>query len=125
MPMKHGKHLVAAENGRLEIFNPTTDKNAVFILLSEEISSQSYITGEMPGQLILRLAATGLTGDHILGFQHFFADKLKGRIAEAGSFDKLMIRARATGTQPVKAKVILTNADAISVSTYITLTDEF
>ena len=29
-------------------------------------------------------------GDHIIGLQHFFGDKLKGR-ADAGSLNKLMI----------------------------------
>jgi hypothetical protein len=42
-----------------------------------------------------------------------------------GSFAKLMVRARATGTQPVKAKVVLTNGDATAVASWITLTDQF
>jgi hypothetical protein len=36
-----------------------------------------------------------------------------------------MIRARSTGTSPVKAKVTLTDGNAVSVSAFITLTDKF
>jgi hypothetical protein len=119
------KTYIAAENGRLEIFNPTTDRNARIYPGFRRNFQTAYTTGEMPGQLILRLSSTELSGDHIMGFQYFFGDKIKGRNPEAGSYVKLVIRARATGTQPLKAKVTLTNADAVSVSSFITITDQF
>ena len=71
--------------------------------------------------MLLKLAATELSGDHLIGFQHFIGDKLKGRSSELSSFDKLMIRGRTTNAQPVKVKITLTNADAVSLSTWITL----
>ena len=119
------KTFVASENGRLEIFNPTIDRTARIYPGFRRNFQSGYITGEKPGQLILRLAATELSGDHTMGFQYFFGDKLQGRMTESGSFNKLMIRARTSETQPVKAKVTLTNGDAISVSSFITLTNSF
>ena len=119
------KTFVASENGRLEIFNPTVDRTARIYPGFRRNFQSGYITGEKPGQLILRLAATELLGDHTMGFQYFFGDKLQGRITETNSFNKLMIRARTSEAQPVKAKIILTNGDAISVSSFITLTNSF
>lgn len=117
------KTFVAPENGRLEIYNPTTDRTARIYPGNRRGFQSAFITAEKPGQLILRLAATELSGDHIIGLQHFFADKFAGRKAEAASFDQLIIRARTAEAQPIMAKVILTNADAISVSATITLTN--
>jgi hypothetical protein len=119
------KTFVAAENGRLEIFNPTVDRTARIYPGFRRGFQSGYTAGENSGQLLLRLSTSELSGDHTIGFQHFFGDKLKGRLTEAGAFTKLMIRARATGTQPVKAKVVLTNADAVSAASFITLTDKF
>jgi len=116
------KTFVAAENGRLEIFNPTLDRTARIYPGFRRGFQSTYFTSEKPGQLILRVSSTELTGDHIIGFQYFFGDKLQGRVGEADSFNMLMIRARTAETQPVKAKITLTNTDAISVSSFITLT---
>ncbi|MEI9945344.1 MAG: membrane or secreted protein [Chitinophagaceae bacterium] len=118
------KTFVVPENARLEIFNPTADRARIYPGGRRGFQS-GYTTGENPGQLLLRLTATELSGDHLIGFQWFFADKLKGRASEAGSLNKLVIRARTAETRPVQAKVILTNADATSVSTFITLTNSF
>ena len=60
-----------------------------------------------------------------MGFQFFSGDKLQGRMTESGSFNKLMIRARTSEAQPVKAKITLINADALSFSASITLTNNF
>jgi hypothetical protein len=114
------KTFVAQENGRLEIYNPTVDRTARIYPGFRRGFQSSYTTGEKSGQLLLRLAATELSGDHILGFQYFFGDKLKGRTSELSSFDKLMIRGRTGNSEPIKVKITLSNADAVSLSTWIT-----
>jgi hypothetical protein len=119
------KTYIADVMGRIEIFNPTNDRNALIYPSFRRNFQASYITVEFPGQLILKLATSGLSGDHIIGVQHFFAGKLKGRMTEADLAGKLMIRARTGETRPLKAKITLTNADAVSVSSFITLTDQF
>jgi hypothetical protein len=106
--------LVAAENSRLEVFNPTTDRKASIYPSFGRRFQTAYITGEMPGQLILKLATTELTGDHTIGFQYSFTEKLKGRGQELASFNKIFIRARTGEPGPVKAKITVTDADAFS-----------
>ena len=119
------KTFVAAENGDLEIFNPTTDRGARTYPSFRRNFQSGYITGEKSGQLILRLAVTELSGDHTFGFQYFFGDKLKGRNSELSSFDRVIIRARTSNPQPVKVKITLINENALSISSYIMLTDKF
>ncbi len=119
------KTFVVMDNARLEIFNPTTDRAARIYPGFRRGFQSSYITGERPGQLILRLTVTELSGDHTIGFLQYFGNKLQGRITEANSLNKIMIRARTTEEQPVKAKVTLTDKDAFSFAAYITLTNNF
>ena len=119
------KTFVVPDNARLEIFNPTIDRAARIYPGFRRGFQSSYITGEKPGQLILRLTATELSGDHTIGFLQYFGNKLQGRITEINSFNKLMIRVRTTEAQPVKAKVTLTDKDAFSFAAYITLTNNF
>jgi hypothetical protein len=119
------KTFIAAANGRMEIFNATTERNARVYPGFRRNFQTSYVTGEIPGQLILRLASTSLSGDHTMGFQVFFAEKLKGRQSETADKTRLFIRGRSGTDQPVKVKVTLTNEDAVAVSTYITLNNTF
>lgn len=117
------KTFVASENSRLEIFNPTDDRTARIYPGFRRGFRIEYITSEKTKQLILKLATAELSGDHTIGFEYFFADKLRGRISESSSFNKLVIRARTSEAYPVKAKVILINKDALSFSAAITLTN--
>jgi hypothetical protein len=119
------KTFVAAENGRLELFDPTGDQNAWLYPGFRRNFQSAYITGEVPGRLILKLAATELSGDHTIGFQYGFTEKLKGRKPELVSFDQLVIRAKTDGTQPVKAKITLTDGDGFSYAAYLTLSNNF
>jgi hypothetical protein len=60
-----------------------------------------------------------------MGMQWYLRDKLNGRMSEVDSMSKLVIRARTGEQQSVRAKVTLTNKDAVSFSTFITLTNTF
>lgn len=119
------KTFVAAPDGRLKIFDPTVDRSARIYPGFKRGFQSGYITGEKPGQLILRLSATELSGDHTIGFSHCFSEKLEGRRSELDSFSKLVLRARTTATQPVKAKVTLINKDAFSFSAFVNLDMDF
>jgi hypothetical protein len=116
---------VVSENAKLEIFNPTIDRSARIYSGFRRGFQTSYITGTETHQLVLRLSATELSGDHVMGFEHYFGDKLQGRISEMNSFDKLIVRARTAEAQPVKAKITLIGKDAFAFSTFITLTNTF
>ena len=112
---------IAPENGELEIFNPTDDRDIRTYPSSGKNIQKSYITGNEPGTLILKLAANELSGEHTIGFQYFFADKLRGRDSE--TFNKLVIRARTAEAGTVKAKISLISKDASSFAAFITLTN--
>jgi hypothetical protein len=115
------KIFVAAPNGRLKIFDPTNDRSVRLYPGSRRGFQSGYTTGEKPGQLILRLTAAELSGDHTMGFVHYFAGKLAGRRSELDAFSKLVIRARTAEVQPVKAKITLINKDGFSFGAFINL----
>ena len=69
------KTYVAANNGRLEVFNPTTDRDSRTYPSFQRNFQTAYITAETPRQLILRLATTAIQADHTIGFQYSFAHK--------------------------------------------------
>jgi hypothetical protein len=119
------KTFVAASNGRLTIFDPTVDRTARVYAGFRSGFQSSYTAGEKSGQVILRLSATELNRDQTFGFVYYFGDKLQGRKWELDSFNRLFIRARTAEAQPMKAKITLTDKDAFSFSTFITLTSTF
>ncbi|HEY4335633.1 MAG TPA: membrane or secreted protein [Puia sp.] len=127
----HWQTVVEAANNPLEIFDPAIDKDVNIYPSFGRGFQAALMPGPDPGRLVMRLAGRGdagaggggrrrnLSEDHLLGFQYFFADKLKGRAGE--HFDKLFIRARSGGEGPVRAKITLTDADARSFSTDATV----
>jgi|GEM_PF-64042 len=118
------KTYVAASNGRLELFNPTNDRTARTYPVFRKGFHTNYITCEKPEQLILSMTTDDLTETKIMGFQYSFVDKLKGRMGEMKSFDKLVLRTR-TSNATLKAKVALTFADGSSVSSVVSLANDF
>jgi len=119
------KIFVAGEKGGLEIFNATTDRAARTFPVWRRGFQTNYITAEKPGQLVMRMTTSELGDAGAMGFQFSFADKLKGRMEELNSFKKIIIRARTNSQTPLKAKIVLTCADASSVSSSISLTNNF
>jgi hypothetical protein len=75
--------------------------------------------------LILRLSAADLSGDHTIGFQYYFRDKMKGRMTELDSMTKLVVKARTSESRPIRAKIILTDRDAVSYAAFIDLSNSF
>lgn len=119
------KTFVADVNGGLEIYNPTNDLSVSTYPVFRRDFQTSYITGEKPGQLIFRMTANELAGFKVMGMQHAFVEKLKGRKTEIDAFDKLIVRARSANDEPVRARVALICADASAMSVFIDLTGDF
>ncbi|MGZ3924876.1 MAG: membrane or secreted protein, partial [Flavisolibacter sp.] len=119
------KTFVVSDKAKLEIFNSTIDQSIRTYPVFSRGFQTSYPTGIEPGQLILRLSATGVSPKHPIGFACYVADKMKGRQAELDSFEKLVIRVRNIESEPVKAKITLVNKDAFAFSSFITLTNSF
>jgi hypothetical protein len=61
----------------------------------------------------------------VVGWQHYFADKIQGRISELATFDKLVVRARTSSPSPVPIKVALLGKDGTSFAADLTLTSSF
>jgi hypothetical protein len=116
---------VVNPNARLEIFNPTTDRSVQIYAGFRRGFITNYVTGTLPNQLILRLSANELSGDHTIAFVHYFGNKSAGRSSESDLFNKLMIKARTAEAQPVKTKITLIDKNAFPLSTFITLTNTF
>ncbi len=109
-------------DGKLELYNPTVDKTARTYPQFNRNFRVTYPAGETAGQTILKLNATELSGDHTIGFQQFIGNK---NFSGLSADDDLVIRARTAGTTPLKVKIILTDKDAVSISSETTLTNNF
>jgi hypothetical protein len=115
---------VAAENSNLEIFNASNDRNSFVYPVFRRNFQTVYTAGETSGQLLLRSTIADLSDDKVFGFQHYFGDRLKGRATELSSFKNIVIRARTTGANPVRARISLITKDAFCFSAYVDLTSE-
>jgi hypothetical protein len=114
---------MASEKSALEIFNASQDRNLFVYPNLWRSDEKQFITSEEPGQLIFRLATKHLNNsEHMMGWQHEFADKLKGRKSELNSFNKLVIKARTGNTQPIQIKLALLTIHGTAYSTTVTIT---
>ena len=115
---------VAAERSALQIFDPNTDRNFLNLYNPDwRNNSIQYITGDDPKQLVLKATMNQPTGTNLLGWQTYFAGKIKGRILEINSFEKLVVKGRAN--VPTKLKITFITSGALSYAAYITLTNNW
>ncbi len=117
---------VANDKSNLEILNASKDRNLLLYPAFRRNTETQYIGGESSGQLALHMGVTTeLQGDHTIGFQYYFGDKLKGRVSELSSFSKVVVRVRTTSPQPIKAKLSLITSDASPYASYFTLDNNY
>lgn len=114
---------VADPHGDLAIFSPTDDREIVVYPSFKRGFQTAYISDKTPGQLVFKLKETDFSEQDLMGFQFYFADKIRGRSSE--NFEGLTINARTENNNPVKAKMILTDKNGFGYSATITLTDSF
>ena len=113
---------VAAENSPLEIFNAGKDRNLMVYPNLWRSDERQLITGDKPGQLILKLSSKDLKmNHHVMGWQHYLADKLQSRRSELAGFQKLVIRARTVNNDPMQLKITLIGSDATAHAATVTL----
>jgi hypothetical protein len=93
-----------------EIFNPATDRNIIIYPWNRRNTQSTYTSGDEPARTLL----------NVPGFQFYCGDKLRGQ-----TFNKLVIRARATGNAPGKAKLTFIDANAAAASTTVTISESF
>lgn len=116
---------VAAENGNLELFNATTDRNLFVFPNLWRPEERSLITGETPKQLVLKLTAKELPEEGTMGFQLFVGDKLQSRTAELAAFDKLVVCMRTSNATPVPVRVGLISANAAAFAASVNVDSTF
>ncbi|MGV3540557.1 MAG: membrane or secreted protein, partial [Rufibacter sp.] len=109
---------IAAENGKLELFNATTDRDLFVFPNLWRPEERALVTTETPRQLVLKLTAKELPKEGTMGFQLFIGDKLKGRATELAAYNKLVIRVRTPNTtaMPVQIGFISANATAFGAT---------
>ncbi|MDP4216608.1 MAG: membrane or secreted protein [Bacteroidota bacterium] len=118
---EHWTTLVAGPTMRLEIFNATGDRPWIYPPFMRDGFDIAYVTGEMPGQLVLHMdRGRSQHGETIGGFQFAFTGRLDGRRSELAACDQLGIRARGSGPM----RVTLTDADGYSYSAPIPIEGE-
>ncbi|WP_181305528.1 membrane or secreted protein [Rufibacter sp. XAAS-G3-1] len=112
---------VAAPNGALPLFNPTTDRSIYVFPNLWRSDERQLITTLKPGQLVLKLTAKELPAEQTMGFHHYIGDKLKGRETELSGFGKLVIRIRTSNTTAVPVKVGLVTRNASAYAATVTV----
>jgi hypothetical protein len=116
---------IAAENSSLEVYNPANDRT-VYVLPNFRRGFQtSYNSGTNTGNIILKLSITEMQDNEVMGFQTFIGDKLKQRISEANSFDRIIVRAKTANAQPVNVKITLVNKNGSAFASTVSVTDSF
>lgn len=116
---------VTAENASLELYDPANDRTVYMLPNFRRGFQTSYAAGSNTGNMVLKLAITEMQNDEVMGFQTFIGSKLKPRNSEAGSFDKIVVRARTNNTQPVNLKITLVNKNGFAFGAVISITDNF
>jgi hypothetical protein len=117
--------IVVSPAAKLELFNAAYDKKIKTYPPFRRNFKTEYITDDQTGDLVLRLSATSLANEPLLGFVHFIGDQIKGRASGLPAFNQLVVRARTNAAEPVIAKIKLVTKDAYPFAASITLTNSF
>lgn len=116
---------VAARNARVEIFNAALDgKNSNIYHPNWTNGKVEYVSDENPSVLSMKLSVSMPESNQLMGFQHFFADKITGRVSDMNNLKKLVIKIKAD-TENTKVKVGLIDTDAHFFSTEILAGKDF
>jgi hypothetical protein len=119
------KVFVANPSGDLEIFNAARDKHIIPFPNVWKTYSSNFITGRRSGQVIHQFVVNEFTKDNLIGWQHYFGDKVTGRSIELKEFTNLVVRIRSGSSDQLKVNVGLIDKDATSYKAAINITNEF
>lgn len=118
--------LIVPKNADLEIYNATINQN-IHVYPSQwgRGVKANYSVGTSPRQVLWSLSTDKLNDEHVLGFQHEFADQLKGRKSEADAFTKIVVRARTLEDKSVEARIAFVNKNASAFAAKVMLSNQF
>jgi hypothetical protein len=111
---------VAASNTPLQLFNALTDRTALSLYNPDWRNyTISYVAGDKPGQLNMKTTVAKPGAGQQTGWQLYVADKLRARQTELSLFNKIVIRANTTSSEPVIMKVSLISSAGAAFSATI------
>jgi hypothetical protein len=115
---------ISAPGTPLLLFNTTADRNSLMLYNPDWRSgSVEYVTTDKPMELAVRTVSKDNTFS--MGWQTYFADRIKGRITELPSFTTLVIRLRAAAQNNVQTKISIITDDGSAYGVYTEATKEF
>lgn len=86
---------VAAPGAPVALFNATTDRAAISLYNPDWRDNRvAYITGQTPGQLLMKATIGAAANGGLMGFHCFIGDKLQTH-ADAGNYSKIVVQARS------------------------------
>jgi len=116
---------VAAENSSLELYRPANDRTVYVLPNFRRGFQSSYVSGTNTGNIVFKLSITEMQNNEVMGLQTFIGDKIKSRISESNSFDKIILRAKTAASQTVNVKITLVNKNGSAFASTISITDNF
>lgn len=116
---------VIPESSGLSLFNAAADRNVISYTPNWRGSDIKLVMADRPGSFAYRVATNELSGEHILGLQYFFGDKLTSIQADLATYKTVVVRVRTTSPQPIKAKLALITKDAAAYAAGVTLSAAF
>ena len=116
---------VVNSDNPIELFNVTNDRSNIMLWNTDwRNNTVEYITANQPGQLVLKTTLNKPGSGQMMGWQFYFADQLKGRQTDLSSFTKLVVRAKANGSDNVHMRLSLITTDAQAFGNDIMLSNE-
>ncbi len=115
---------IIPENSGISLFSAATDRNVTTYTPNWRGSETRLVPADRPSSFAYRIAMNELSSDHTLALQYFFGDKMIS-LKDATSYKTIVVRARTTSPQPVKAKLALITKDAAAYAANTILTTSF
>ncbi len=114
---------VAGESSSLELYNPANDRSAFVLPNFRRGFLTAYQSGSNTSNLSFRLSITEMQNQEVMGFQTFIGDKINPRISEAGSFDRIIVRAKTAPGQTINLKIVLVTKNGSAFASVVPVTE--
>jgi hypothetical protein len=102
------------------LFEAATD--ARLITANDRDANYDIVPSDRPGTSAMRVLANALAeGEHDHSFRFFFADKIRGRSADLGTPQRIVVYGRSATDQACDLQVALVTADAIAYGATLTV----
>ncbi|HEU4471207.1 MAG TPA: membrane or secreted protein [Flavisolibacter sp.] len=114
LPDETWRSLAVSKGAPLLLFDAAGESRPVFYNPDWRNNTHLYTTGGNGRELVLRSSINKPAAGQLLGWQHYFADKLEGRIGELPGFSRLVVKGRSDKQRKIKVSLILKDGSAFS-----------